>query len=170
MYLYGASGHAKVIIDILRANHEPIEALFDDNDMTTKDEANSFINQWQLLSNSIEDSIEILENSYQICQQTKEMDIFIGELHVFSFIMNKYGEHFIEQGLNISSKLVDMLNGPNKTITVECLTCLIQIVSGLGEKSGPFIPQLIEQINGAFQSQSPEIIVQVDSLLGSLFV
>ena len=32
MYLYGASGHAKVIIDILRANHEPIEALFDDNE------------------------------------------------------------------------------------------------------------------------------------------
>lgn len=27
MYLYGASGHAKVIIDILRANHESIEAL-----------------------------------------------------------------------------------------------------------------------------------------------
>ena len=25
MYLYGASGHAKVIIDILRANHEPID-------------------------------------------------------------------------------------------------------------------------------------------------
>ena len=32
MYLYGASGHAKVIIDILRANNEPIEALFDDNE------------------------------------------------------------------------------------------------------------------------------------------
>lgn len=32
MYLYGASGHAKVIIDILRASHEPIEALFDDNE------------------------------------------------------------------------------------------------------------------------------------------
>ena len=32
MYLYGASGHAKVIIDILRANHESIEALFDDNE------------------------------------------------------------------------------------------------------------------------------------------
>lgn len=32
MFLYGASGHAKVIIDILRANHEPIEALFDDNE------------------------------------------------------------------------------------------------------------------------------------------
>lgn len=32
MYLYGASGHAKVIIDILRANDEPIEALFDDNE------------------------------------------------------------------------------------------------------------------------------------------
>lgn len=31
MYLYGASGHAKVIIDILKANHELIEALFDDN-------------------------------------------------------------------------------------------------------------------------------------------
>lgn len=31
MYLYGASGHAKVIIDILRANKEPIKALFDDN-------------------------------------------------------------------------------------------------------------------------------------------
>ena len=32
MYLYGASGHAKVIIDILRANHERIEALFDDSE------------------------------------------------------------------------------------------------------------------------------------------
>lgn len=32
MYLYGASGHAKVIIDILRANNEPVEALFDDNE------------------------------------------------------------------------------------------------------------------------------------------
>lgn len=31
MYLYGASGHAKVIIDILRANDIPIEGLFDDN-------------------------------------------------------------------------------------------------------------------------------------------
>lgn len=33
MYLYGASGHAKVIIDILRANNEIVEALFDDNEM-----------------------------------------------------------------------------------------------------------------------------------------
>lgn len=32
MYLYGSSGHAKVIIDILRANNESIEALFDDNE------------------------------------------------------------------------------------------------------------------------------------------
>ena len=32
MYLYGASGHAKVIIDILCANNETIEALFDDNE------------------------------------------------------------------------------------------------------------------------------------------
>lgn len=36
MYLYGASGHAKVIIDILVANHIPIEALFDDNEMLTQ--------------------------------------------------------------------------------------------------------------------------------------
>lgn len=35
MYLYGASGHAKVIIDILRANNESIEALFDDNESLT---------------------------------------------------------------------------------------------------------------------------------------
>ena len=27
MYLYGASGHAKVIIDILRANNEPISRI-----------------------------------------------------------------------------------------------------------------------------------------------
>lgn len=31
MYLYGASGHAKVIIDILTANHITIDALVDDN-------------------------------------------------------------------------------------------------------------------------------------------
>lgn len=35
MYLYGASGHAKVIIDILKANHESIEALFDDDESLT---------------------------------------------------------------------------------------------------------------------------------------
>lgn len=43
MYLYGASGHAKVIIDILRANHEPIEALFDDNEEIR----HSRISPWQ---------------------------------------------------------------------------------------------------------------------------
>ena len=31
MYLYGASGHAKVIIDILKANGLDVECLFDDN-------------------------------------------------------------------------------------------------------------------------------------------
>lgn len=31
MYLYGASGHAKVIIDILKANKVDIEGLIDDN-------------------------------------------------------------------------------------------------------------------------------------------
>lgn len=31
IYLYGASGHAKVIIDILKANGRQIEGLFDDN-------------------------------------------------------------------------------------------------------------------------------------------
>lgn len=31
MYLYGASGHAKVIIDILQATETPVEALFDDD-------------------------------------------------------------------------------------------------------------------------------------------
>ncbi len=32
MYLYGASGHAKVIIDILRANGIEVKALYDDNE------------------------------------------------------------------------------------------------------------------------------------------
>lgn len=36
MYLYGASGHAKVIMDILRANNETIEALFDDDESVTR--------------------------------------------------------------------------------------------------------------------------------------
>lgn len=35
MYLYGASGHAKVIIDIADANRVLIEGLFDDNDSLT---------------------------------------------------------------------------------------------------------------------------------------
>lgn len=34
MYLYGASGHAKVIIDILEANGVKIDGLFDDNKIT----------------------------------------------------------------------------------------------------------------------------------------
>lgn len=32
MYLYGASGHAKVIIDILKASGQPVEGLIDDNE------------------------------------------------------------------------------------------------------------------------------------------
>ena len=36
MYLYGASGHAKVIIDLLQASGTKVEALFDD-DMTVND-------------------------------------------------------------------------------------------------------------------------------------
>lgn len=36
MYLYGASGHAKVIMDILTANHIPIDALVDDNPELTE--------------------------------------------------------------------------------------------------------------------------------------
>ena len=31
MYLYGASGHAKVVIDLLKASGDKIEALFDDD-------------------------------------------------------------------------------------------------------------------------------------------
>ena len=32
MYLYGASGHAKVIIDIIKSMVAPIDGIFDDND------------------------------------------------------------------------------------------------------------------------------------------
>jgi len=35
MYLYGASGHAKVIIDILKSNNIIIHKVFDDNDHIT---------------------------------------------------------------------------------------------------------------------------------------
>lgn len=35
MYLYGASGHAKVIIEILEASDIPVEGLFDDNPEVT---------------------------------------------------------------------------------------------------------------------------------------
>ena len=35
MYLYGASGHAKVIIDIIKANQLELNALFDDNEQLT---------------------------------------------------------------------------------------------------------------------------------------
>jgi len=31
MYLYGASGHAKVIIDMLQATGQKVDALFDDD-------------------------------------------------------------------------------------------------------------------------------------------
>ena len=31
MYLYGASGHAKVIIDILKSRGIPVDGLIDDN-------------------------------------------------------------------------------------------------------------------------------------------
>lgn len=36
MYLYGASGHAKVIIDIIKSNNIKLEGLFDDNEKITQ--------------------------------------------------------------------------------------------------------------------------------------
>lgn len=36
MYLYGASGHAKVIIDILKDNNKKIDGLFDDDNTITE--------------------------------------------------------------------------------------------------------------------------------------
>jgi acetyltransferase EpsM len=33
-YLYGASGHCKVVIDVLKSNNEVVEAVFDDNPST----------------------------------------------------------------------------------------------------------------------------------------
>ena len=35
IYLYGASGHCKVVIDILKSNNQTIEAILDDNPKTT---------------------------------------------------------------------------------------------------------------------------------------
>ena len=58
MYLYGASGHAKVIIDILRANNEPIEALFDDNEKIHT------LFDYPVLRSSL--IIVIVQNSYPI--------------------------------------------------------------------------------------------------------
>mgnify|MGYP000570758567 CR=1 FL=1 len=46
MYLYGTSGYAKVIIDILGANHEPIEALFDDNVEVTSLLGHPVLKKW----------------------------------------------------------------------------------------------------------------------------
>lgn len=113
--------------------------------------------------------IQILSDSYQFCMENPISDMFFGELHVFSFIMNLYGDHFVDNGLNMSAKLIEFLNGSNPTITVECLTCLIKIVSNLGENCSNILPQLKEQIGLAFESECPEIIIQVSRLLGSLF-
>jgi acetyltransferase EpsM len=35
MYLYGASGHSKVVIDILNSINKPIDGIFDDNNQIT---------------------------------------------------------------------------------------------------------------------------------------
>lgn len=47
MFLYGASGHAKVIIDIIKEMGLPIDGIFDDNKMVTK--LNEFVvnHQWK---------------------------------------------------------------------------------------------------------------------------
>ena len=46
MYLYGASGHAKVIIDILTATGNQIEALIDDNPVVTTLCGYTVLHQW----------------------------------------------------------------------------------------------------------------------------
>lgn len=47
MYLYGASGHAKVIIDILHSVGEKIDGLFDDNDQVTSLNGIDVNHNWQ---------------------------------------------------------------------------------------------------------------------------
>lgn len=113
--------------------------------------------------------IEVMNNSFRVCQETQNLYIFLSDLHVFSIIMADYGEHFISQGLEVSSRLFGLLNGTNPTIIEDCLSCLINIISGLKIKAELLIPQLKEQLLNAYRSQSPGIIIQVNRVIGSLF-
>ena len=47
MYLYGASGHAKVIIDILQASGKKVDALFDDDTTVSELMSISVLHEWK---------------------------------------------------------------------------------------------------------------------------
>tara|TARA_R110000868_G_scaffold347863_4_gene608810 strand:+ start:1522 stop:2148 length:627 start_codon:yes stop_codon:yes gene_type:complete len=54
IYLYGASGHCKVVIDILRANQEKITAIIDDNPKTKELLAVPVIHSAEFVADSIQ--------------------------------------------------------------------------------------------------------------------
>ena len=76
MYLYGASGHAKVVIDIAEALNIPIQGLFDDNEAIS-----------QLLNYSVYPSSSI--------QKNMEMIISIGNNEIRSRLAQKYQAKYI---------------------------------------------------------------------------
>ena len=76
MYLYGASGHAKVVIHIAEALNIPIQGLFDDNEAIS-----------QLLNYSVYPSSSI--------QKNMEMIISIGNNEIRSQLAQKYQAKYI---------------------------------------------------------------------------
>ena len=116
-----------------------IQALFDDSDIASKEDANSFITQWQLSPNSIEDSIEILstiEEPHVIFVMIKTIQTYI------RFYWNKISDKLhiiIELLLNLLTK--DYISQIHRDFIFICLSDISNQTGDLNENMLNSIPK-----------------------------
>jgi acetyltransferase EpsM len=115
MYLYGASGHAKVIIEILENSGIIIDGLFDDN---------SNIKSLCGYSCSLFTSDKLI---------AKELIITIGDNKVREFIVNKIG--LVEYGKAIDNKSIISKNSVIEAGTVVMPGAIINTGTSVGKHS-----------------------------------
>ncbi|MDL2224154.1 acetyltransferase [Bacteroidales bacterium OttesenSCG-928-M06] len=65
MYLYGAGGHAKVVIDILMENNIPLEGIYDDNQIS------DYFNQYNLVHDMqiLQDQAWLISIGNNVCRK-----------------------------------------------------------------------------------------------------
>ena len=107
--------------------------------------------------------------SYENFISSSSIIVLIGEINVLSQIMQLYGQHFQELGLNVIMRLISLINSTNLFLADECLKGVILIAGFLENNVNQILPELTEQINNVYNSQNPGLIIKVNRIIGILF-
>lgn len=164
------------ITSILQSLMNFISMLYNRPDFAQSYYTNAFYILKEAIVNHVHHETQLEFISNYLTQANKLLDtipnelVQAGEIHVIAAIVSRFAQELKENALVIADKLVHKLNSQATSITEECLSSFITVITSLGENSVAFLPQLKEQLAIAYQSNSPEIIIRVNQVIGHLFV